>query len=229
MIGIYKITNNINGHSYIGQSIHIEERFKEHKKPYNWEREKNKPLYIAFQKYGLENFSFDIIEECQPNQLDIKEQYWIEYYNTYQNGYNVTVGGETNYGQNHPGHKLTKKDVIDIRTRYANLERKKDVYLLYNQRIGQSGFGKIWKGQTWKEIMPEVYTKENKEYHLHDTANIGSQNSRARLTEQDVKDIRLRRKNGENMSHVYEDYKDKITKGSFSNVWTYQNWKHIIV
>lgn len=229
MIGIYKITNNINKHSYIGQSIHIEERFKEHKNPYNWKREKNKPLYIAFQKYGLENFSFDIIEECQPNQLDIKEQYWIEYYNTYQNGYNVTTGGETNYGQNHPGHKLTKKDVIDIRTRYANLERKKDVYLLYNQRIGQSGFGKIWKGQTWKEIMPEVYTKENKEYHLHDTANIGSQNSRARLTEQDVKDIRLRRKNGENMSHVYEDYKDKITKGSFSNVWTYQNWKHIIV
>lgn len=229
MTGIYKITNNINGHSYIGQSIHVEERFKEHKKPYNWNKEKNKLLYIAFQKYGLENFSFDIIEECQPNQLDIKEQYWIDYYNTYQNGYNLTTGGETNYGENHPGHKLTKQDVINIRTRYANLERKKDVYLLYNQRIGQSGFSKIWNGQTWKEIMPEVYTKENKEYHLHDTANIGSQNSRARLTQQDVKNIRLRRKNGENMSKVYEDYKDKLTKGSFSNVWTYQNWKNIIV
>ena len=62
MIGIYKITNKINGHSYIGQSIHIEERFREHKSKYNWNREKNKPLYQAFQKYGLDNFSFEIIE-----------------------------------------------------------------------------------------------------------------------------------------------------------------------
>ena len=165
MIGIYKITNNINGHSYIGQSIHIEERFKEHKNPYNWQREKNKPLYIAFQKYGLENFSFDIIQQCPADKLNIQEQYWINHYNTYKNGYNVTTGGQGNNGENHPGHKLTKKDVIDIRTRYANLERRKDVYLLYNQRIGESGFSKIWKGETWKDIMPEVYTEENKKKH----------------------------------------------------------------
>lgn len=77
--------------------------------------------------------------------------------------------------------------------------------------------------------MPEVYTEENKKYHLHDTGNKGSQNGRSRLTEEDVKNIRLRRKNGEQLKDVYEDYKDKLTKGSFSNVWTYQNWKNIIV
>ena len=52
MIGIYKITNNINNNCYIGQSIHIEERWKEHKSKYNWERENKKPLYLAFQKEG---------------------------------------------------------------------------------------------------------------------------------------------------------------------------------
>lgn len=229
MIGIYKITNNINNNCYIGQSVYIEERWKEHKSKYNWERENKKPLYLAFQKYGLENFSFEIIEECEPEQLNLKEQYWIDYYNSYNNGYNMTSGGETNYGDNHPGHKLTKQDVIDIRTRYANLERRKEVYLLYNQRIGESGFSKIWKGETWKNVMPEVYTEENKEYHLHDTGNTGSQNGRSRITEEDVRNIRLRRKNGEQLKIVYEDYKDKLTKGSFTNIWSYQNWKNVTV
>ena len=229
MIGIYKITNKVNGHSYIGQSIHIEERFKEHQNKYNWDREKDKPLYQAFQKYGLNNFNFEIIEECRPEQLNIKEQYWIDFYNTYKDGYNQTSGGETNYGDNHPGHKLTKEDVIDIRTRYANLERRKEVYSLYKDRIGESGFSKIWKGESWKDIMPEVYTPENKEYHLHDTANKGSSNGRTRLTEKDVQNIRIRRKNGEKLSEVYKDYENKLTKGSFTNIWTYQNWKNVII
>ena len=229
MVGIYKITNNINNKCYIGQSVHIEERWKEHKSEYNQERENKKTLYLAFKKYGIENFSFEIIEECKPEQLNLKEQYWIDYYDSYNNGYNMTSGGETIYGDNHPGHKLTKQDVIDIRTRYSNLERRKEVYLLYNQRIGESGFSKIWKGETWKDIMPEVYTEENKKYHLHDTGNIGSQNGRSRVTEEDVRNIRLRRKNGEQLKIVYEDYKDKLTKGSFINIWSYQNWRNITV
>lgn len=74
MIGIYKITNNLNNHAYIGQSIHIEHRWQEHKTQYNWERESNKPLYLAFQKYGIENFTFEVLEECESNELSIKEK-----------------------------------------------------------------------------------------------------------------------------------------------------------
>ena len=229
MIGIYKITNKINGHSYIGQSVHIEKRMREHKLKYNWEREKNKTLYQAFQKYGIENFSFEIIEECEANILNIREQFWIAHYNTYNNGYNMTCGGETNHGDNHPRHRLTKEDVIVIRTRYNNRERKNVVYEDYKERIGESGFGKIWKGETWKHVMPEVYSVENRTFHANNTGNSGSKNGRARLTEQDVYNIRLRRKNGEVLSHVYEDYKHLITYGSFTNVWTYQNWKNITV
>ena len=119
--------------------------------------------------------------------------------------------------------------MINIRIRYNNHERKKDVFLDYNNRIGETGFGKIWKGETWKNIMPEVYTEENKLFHKNNTGNTGSSNGRARLTEEEVKSIRSRRKNGENIKQVYEDYKNKLTYGSFSNVWTYQNWKNIIV
>lgn len=229
MIGIYKITNSINNNSYIGLSTHLEDRWKYHKDPYNWERENSKILYKAIKKYGIENFKFEILEECLASELSDKEKYYIKLYNTYLNGYNMTAGGEDNQGESHPGHKLTEKDVIDIRTRYDNLERRNIVYQDYKDRIGESGFSKIWKGETWKSIMMNVYTKENKEYHLHDTANRGSKNGRAKITEEDVKNIRLRRKNGEALKDVYEDYKNKLTKGSFTNIWSYQNWKNIVV
>ena len=229
MVGIYKITNQINGHSYIGLSTHIEDRWNYHKTPYNWEREKDKSLYKAIIKYGIDNFNFEILEECSPEQLSEKEKYYIEKYDTFHHGYNMTAGGEDNQGDSHPGHKLTTDDIIDIRTRYDNLERRKEVYELYKNRIGESGFSKIWKGETWTGIMMDVYTPENKLYHSHDTANKGSSNGRARLTETDVKQIRQRRKNGEQLKDVYKDYQDKITKGSFTNVWTYQNWKNIVV
>ena len=60
MIGIYKITNKINGDAYIGQSTQIEERFIEHKNPTNWARESNKSLYKAFIQFGLQNFDFSV-------------------------------------------------------------------------------------------------------------------------------------------------------------------------
>ena len=229
MIGIYKITNKLNNHSYIGLSTKVEERWKYHQSPYNQQRESYKSLYKAFEKYGIENFTFEILEECSIQELGEKEKYYIAKYDTYKNGYNMTTGGEDNVGSAHPNHKLTDEDIINIRIRYNNLERRKEVYELYKDRIGESGFGKIWKGESWQHIMPEVYTSENKEFHLHNTGNKGSSNGRSRLTEEDVRTIRTRRKNGEQLKDVYEDYKDKLTKGSFKNVWSYQNWKDIVV
>lgn len=150
MIGVYKITNLVNGNSYIGISTNIEERWKYHRKPSSWNgREANKTLYKAFKKYGIENFSFDVLEECAPNMLSEKEKYYISLYNTYEAGYNETTGGEDYKYDGHPRHKLTKADVIDIRIRYNNLERREQVYQLYKDKIGESGFGKIWKGETW--------------------------------------------------------------------------------
>lgn len=75
MIGIYKITNKINGDAYIGQSTQIEERFIEHKNPTNWTRESNKSLYKAFIQFGLQNFDFSVLEECKKEELNDKEQY----------------------------------------------------------------------------------------------------------------------------------------------------------
>ena len=94
MIGIYKITNTLNGKSYIGQSINLEHRLQEHKKC-----EGKSYIHNAIKKYGLNNFSFEIIEECQVSQLDEREIYWINFYDSYyeKNGYNMTFGGDTKH------------------------------------------------------------------------------------------------------------------------------------
>ena len=91
-IGIYKITNQLNNKSYIGLSANIEERFKKHRQC----QEEDKILYIAIKKYGIENFDFSILELCPIEQLAEREKYWIDYYDTYNNGYNATRGGEGN-------------------------------------------------------------------------------------------------------------------------------------
>ena len=85
MIGIYKITNLTNGKSYIGQSVHIERRWVEHCLP-----SANSLIAKAIQKYGKEQFSFQVIEECSQEQLNEKEEQYISYYNTVvPNGYNI--------------------------------------------------------------------------------------------------------------------------------------------
>lgn len=92
MIGIYKITNKINNKSYIGQSINIERRWKEHQEP-----GQTSVIHNAIIKYGVENFSFEILELCSYEELNEKEIYWISYFDTFNNGYNCTLGGDSGY------------------------------------------------------------------------------------------------------------------------------------
>lgn len=74
MIGIYKITNIINNHCYIGQSVNIEQRWIEEKKNAfsSTSKEYDYPRSKAFRKYGLENFKFEVLEECTIEQLNEK-------------------------------------------------------------------------------------------------------------------------------------------------------------
>lgn len=90
--GIYKITNNINGKIYIGQSIDIERRFKQHLKKSNRD---NTQIINALKKYGKDNFSFEIIKHCKREDLDLFERFWIKIYDTTNRniGYNTTIGG----------------------------------------------------------------------------------------------------------------------------------------
>ena len=88
--GLYKITNTLTNQSYIGRSIHIEQRWTEHIKGKG-----NKKLSEDFKKIGIHNFTFEILEECSDIQLLIeKEEYWIKYFDSFNNGYNLNQGGD---------------------------------------------------------------------------------------------------------------------------------------
>lgn len=95
MIGIYKITNLLNGKAYVGQSIHIERRWQEHCQP-----SADSAIGKAIQEYGKENFKFEILESFEiedSNQLAEREDYYINFYGTIvPNGYNVLQHSATN-------------------------------------------------------------------------------------------------------------------------------------
>lgn len=89
-IGIYKFQNKITQQVYIGQSVNLEARYKSHWREYSLGTNK---FYQAIQEFGWDNFTYEILEYCAKDELNVKERYWISYYNSYQNGYNSTPGG----------------------------------------------------------------------------------------------------------------------------------------
>lgn len=94
--GIYKVENLINGKKYIGQSVNIPKRWIKHRSDaFNKNcNHYDKILYKAIRKYGLENFSFEVIEYCSIEELNDKEYYWVNHYDSYHHGYNATLGGD---------------------------------------------------------------------------------------------------------------------------------------
>ena len=91
---IYKWTNIINGKSYIGQTAYPEKRYYQHLLVND-----NTPFHNALRKYGVDSFTYQVLEDdIDDEKLDEREIYWINYFNTYQDGYNLTIGGNSTRG-----------------------------------------------------------------------------------------------------------------------------------
>lgn len=92
---IYKITNNVNRKSYIGQTIQEPiERFYQHCAKKCDAEVLKMAIHKAINKYGKRNFTFEVIEEVSTESINDRERYWISYYDSYNNGYNSTLGGQ---------------------------------------------------------------------------------------------------------------------------------------
>ena len=95
MAFIYVITNDINGKQYVGKTNDtIQNRFEIHIKDSKRKRHEKRPLYDAMNKYGVEHFSIEELEECSSEEAPEREAYWIDKLNTYHYGYNATRGGD---------------------------------------------------------------------------------------------------------------------------------------
>lgn len=91
IIGIYKITHRDSGKCYIGQSVDVFKRWKGHS---NLAAKKKSLVQRAFVKHGIDQFSFEVLEECSREMLNDREVHWISYFNSVSpNGYNLTSGG----------------------------------------------------------------------------------------------------------------------------------------
>ena len=220
MIGIYKITKKSNGKSYIGQSNDIERRFKEH------QYKEDIPIDMAIQKYGKDNFSFEILEECSLDQLDEREQYWISHYNTFYGfGYNCNPGGGNSQGENNGRTKLTNDDVYYIRECYDEHFRRKDVYEEFKDRITFSSFASIWDGRTWKNVHYNVYTKENLDYYKHHVTD-GENGEKALFSSEEVMKIRNRYVN-ETAKQIYENYKNRCNFNTLQQILWGRTYKDL--
>lgn len=100
--GIYCIKNTINNKCYIGQSIKLKNRLKDHLRNWMDPVYEHLVIYRAFKKYGIENFEISILKTFRSaltaetkSNLDYWEKYYIKEYDSYNNGYNSTLGGDT--------------------------------------------------------------------------------------------------------------------------------------
>ena len=93
--GVYKITNLLDNKCYIGQSVDIYKRWCDHCKcGCGMDTPKNNKLYTAMLEDGLENFSFELLEECLKEELNKKEAFYINLYESNDYGYNITRGND---------------------------------------------------------------------------------------------------------------------------------------
>ena len=96
--GIYKISYLKNNSVYIGQSIDIDRRIKEHKRKLKANEHSNNHMQNIYNKYGIDFFNFEILELCTKELLDTREIYWIKQYDSHKNGFNQTDGGVGSVG-----------------------------------------------------------------------------------------------------------------------------------
>lgn len=167
MVAIYGILNTVNGKLYIGQSRNLEKRWKAEKKAEGV----NKHLKMSMKKYGLDNFHFFILEECEVKDLNNRERFYIKLYHTFnpEFGYNKTSGGDTSFEYypvcltDEQRKKISKKAYerwanmpdekrkeISEKLRKANLGKK--LSKEHKEKIKNSGKGLKRKAGTGKNI-----------------------------------------------------------------------------
>ena len=109
IIGIYKITNTITGDFYIGSSKNVKSRWAHHKIPSTWKRFPNNPMYIDIQKYGVDSFIFEILEEIEAEKLKETEQQFIEMLKPTYNNYNANGLNIERYKEYQKEYRKTDK------------------------------------------------------------------------------------------------------------------------
>lgn len=144
--GIYKIENKINHKVYIGQSINITDRWRNHRSAYKDASDKayETHLYRSMRKYGIENFDFSIVEECLSSELNERERYWVSYYDSFFNGYNLTLGGDGATGGSIDKEKI-KGIINDLLNTTLTQRQIAEKWQISEEMVQGMNTGRYWK------------------------------------------------------------------------------------
>lgn len=188
-ICIYKITNNVDGKVYIGQTINYSKRKRSHISHLKDNKHHNEHLQRAWNKYGKENFSFEIIEECKTSELDKKEKYFIDLYNATDSsyGYNLVDGGQ-----------VFRKFTPELREKMSNSLKGRKFSELHKQRISEGQKGRIIKEESIEKA--KTTAKIN-------GRNKGQKNPNAIISNKVAKQIIIDLYNNESVSNLVKKYK----------------------
>ena len=148
--GVYKITNAITGDFYIGSSKDVKHRWATHKCPSVWNKCPNNQLYKDMQKYGIDNFSFQILTEVEADSLKEAEQKFIE---TFKPTYNNRNANGWDFERLKKTHRNSNKQYrqSDKGKEAQNKYHKSDKYKKYQKEYRQSDKGKEYHKQYDKE------------------------------------------------------------------------------
>lgn len=139
MACIYCITNKINGKMYIGQAKYFENRKQTHFYSMVTEQKDTRnyymPIHASMRKYGVDNFSWKIIEDnISLEDIDMLEQLYIDMFDTYNLGYNSTYGGNSSYGYKH---------TAEVRKRMSELKKGKAPLKATTEAARKANIGRI--------------------------------------------------------------------------------------
>ena len=151
--GIYCIENLVNHKKYIGQSVNIYTRWGIHKSELRYNNHENPHMQSAWNKYGEENFKFYILEECEASMLDDREIFYISYYDTYNQGYNLTIGGQGTQGK-----KFSKRERKEISERLKGHEVSEETREKFRLHMTEQ-FNDEYFIQKYNEMMNKKKTK----------------------------------------------------------------------
>jgi group I intron endonuclease len=204
---IYKILNKINGLVYIGCTISsLEKRFQEHlcrcfKTDY-----KSK-LYNSIKKYGVENFTIDLVDECDLNVIYETEKKYIKEFNSYHNGLNSTYGGEGCLGYTH-SPEIRKK--ISEGTKNGNSHKGKTYEELYGDRAEEEKM----KRKKSVKLKWDGMNEDERNNRVKKTKEAVKNNSK--YSQEIINEIKNKIKNGEKFSDIKKEY------SNISNWFFYQ-------
>ena len=207
--GIYMIKNMINGKVYIGQAVNIDKRWQEHKNDLNGNRHINTHLQRAWNKYGADNFIFNIVEECPKDELNDREIYYIAQYKAHnmKYGYNKTYGGESGRQTDEIRAKISKNTKKALGNPVVRAKMSKSKAILSKEEVLQIVELFITKHYSMNKLgkMFNVDTAaiasiiNNQTFHIYDN-EINTVLAKYNLTRVDLKGMKRKANNKKKLS-----------------------------